>query len=115
MNGVLIVAVSLVLRHTRLGDIVFVSITSGITLWFAIVLWFAHLRGTGRIVVSTNQRLLVFLRRGRHADYLRELPRDTPITSPSGSGWRPSRSTGEKLYLTPRGAGPSLLSKHFER
>jgi hypothetical protein len=65
-------------------------------------------RRTGRIVVTTDRRVLVWASvglLGREHEFLRELPRGTMIDSVSGNWSNNFNTLGERLYLNSRGWG----------
>lgn len=68
-----------------------------------LLLYVTTLRQTSRIVVTTDQRLLVFtsIAYGHRHDLLRELPRTTGIGPITGNWWRSFSTLGEPLYLVP--------------
>ena len=81
----------------------------GIVLIVSIVLKLTVRKSVGRIVVTTDRRVLVWATFGllrRQPEFLRELPRETMIGSASGNCWRSFNTLGERLYLPlPGGRG----------
>lgn len=74
--------------------------------WFALIsYWIIIVKNSYRVVVVTNQRILV-CRSGRFRltpvkDVLHELPRSTTIGPASGL-WYQCHSLGERLYIAKR-------------
>jgi len=94
-------------------EIVFaVGAVCAVLLALSLTLW----QGTTRYVVTTNRRILIWAsakRIGRPPEFVREMPRNTSISSPSESWWRSFDSLGERLYLTPRWGTPAW--RRYER
>jgi hypothetical protein len=83
-------------------------IVLGVVLVVFVVLGLTVLTRTGRIVVITDRRVLVWATvglLGRREEFLRELPRGTVIGARSGNWWNSFDTLGERLYLPPRAWG----------
>lgn len=83
-------------------------IVIGVVFVVLIVLGSTVLKRTGRIVVITDRRVLVWATIGvfgRGQEFLRELPPGITIGSASGNWWNSFDTLGERLYLVPRGWG----------
>jgi ABC-type protease/lipase transport system fused ATPase/permease subunit len=100
------VPVYVILGPFRLLLWYFIAFGAGIIV--LIVLGLTVVKKTGRIVVITDRRVLVWATvglLGRQHEFLRELPRGTMIGSASGNWWSSFNTLGERLYLVPRGWG----------
>jgi hypothetical protein len=93
----------LVLIVQLFGHRFLTKVAFGIVFTVSVFLALTRTKGTGRIVVTADKKILVFrsLGYGRKYEFLRETPRPTQVGSPSVSWWRSFSTLGERLYLVP--------------
>lgn len=106
----------LVLIVQLFGHRFLTNVAFDIVIAVAVLLALWRLKGTGRIVVTTDTSILVFRSPGygRTYEFFRTTPRQTQVGSPSGSWLRSFSTLGERLYLVPGwGKRERIASIHY--